>query len=90
MNGASIRQRLYNIDAREAYTMDAKAQARHMAEIGALCAWIEAQSSVGNFPQIPGGTVQQMAVTSSPYLMSDDKKTALYRIQLQITYYSEV
>lgn len=51
-----------------------------------VCAWIQEQNSKRNFPQISEGTVVGIVPSLSPYVAEAGTDSAIYQIQMQITY----
>ena len=51
-----------------------------------VCAWIQDQNSKRQFPNIVEGTVIGLTPSLSPYVAEVGEETAIYQIQIQVTY----
>ena len=55
-----------------------------------LSEWIEKQNDAKNFPSLPSGyEVESLEVSNAMQFDTDEKGTALYQVQIQMTYNKE-
>lgn len=89
VDGSAVRERSFVLASRETYSKDAIAQNRNSATYDAVCAWVEQQNALENYPDIPEGDPLSVEVSSSAYVLQTDGKTARYQIQIKVIYFTE-
>ncbi len=90
IDGSTVRQRQFNFNSREAYSMDRVTAIQNESFYEDLCNWVEEQSILGNLPEMPEGCEAQAVNVLAPgFLFGATEGTAHYQIQLQLQYFKE-
>lgn len=90
IDGSSVRQYLFAFGSRESYSQDRAKNIENSGFYERFQAWVEKNNKDEILPELPEGKeAEGIEIVSSGILLSEDKKTARYQIQLRLTYFQE-
>lgn len=76
----------FSLRFRLPFGQDVNQNLENSAFCQAVCGWIQEQNAQRHFPKIAEGIVIGLVPSLSPYVAEAGEETAIYQVQLQITY----
>ena len=87
VSGSKVKEKLIALGSVEEYAEDARVQIQNSGFYEKLEKWVGEQNALKNFPETPDGTHPlKLECMTDGYLFTTNDKTALYQIQLKLTY----
>ena len=90
-NGATVRQFQFAFCSREIYSMEILQNIENSGFYETLCNEIETNNNNNIFPILENGLESlDLAITSTPYIISVDDNTGIYQVNFRLKYFKEV